>query len=140
MIACDFSPRAISLVQRHPLYAQSDIQAFSADITCPEELEQIPLNCVDVATLVFVLSAIHPKKWSQAMDNIYKRIKPGGWLLIRDYGRYDMAQIRFKSGHKIADNFYMRQVSIYLDIFYLVGLHIRLMIWFSNTSNLKFSL
>ena len=36
-------------------------------------------------------------------------MKPGGVLLFRDYGLYDHAMLRFGRGHKIADNFYMRQ-------------------------------
>ncbi|KAL5241090.1 hypothetical protein ACI65C_008500 [Semiaphis heraclei] len=107
--ACDFSPRAIECLKSNPSYDPSFINAFNCDIVTDELITRIPENSLDLVTAIFVLSAIHPDNHQTVISNIYKVLKYGGLLLFRDYGIYDMAQLRFKPGHKIADNFYMRQ-------------------------------
>ncbi|XP_063830222.1 tRNA N(3)-methylcytidine methyltransferase METTL6 [Ostrinia nubilalis] len=107
--ACDFSPRAVDFVKANPLFDASRMKAFCADLTTEDLFENVEENSVDIASLIFVLSAIQPLAWPQVAIVAFKALRPGGVLLFRDYGRYDMAQLRFKPGHKIADNFYMRQ-------------------------------
>ncbi|MBN3305517.1 METL6 protein, partial [Amia calva] len=107
--ACDFSPRAVEFVKQNPLYCADRCEAFQCDLTRDDLLKSVPSQSVNVATLIFVLSAIHPDKMHLAIENLYKVLKPGGIVLFRDYGLYDHAMLRFKSGSKLGENFYVRQ-------------------------------
>ncbi|CAL1299706.1 unnamed protein product [Larinioides sclopetarius] len=107
--ACDFSPRAIDLVKENSLYNPATCNAFVSDATQEKLNEKIASESVDVATMIFVLSAIHPNKMPFVLKNIFEVLRPGGMLLIRDYGLYDQAMLRFSSGHKLDENFYVRQ-------------------------------
>jgi tRNAThr (cytosine32-N3)-methyltransferase len=58
--------------------------------------------------LIFIFSALNPAQWNRALHNIYRVLKPGGRVLFRDYGRGDLAQVRFKKGRYMGENFYVR--------------------------------
>ena len=64
----------------------------------------------DAITLLFVMSALDPINGSMesAVKSLYKYLKPGGMVFFRDYGRYDLAQLRLKPGKCLSDNFYAR--------------------------------
>ncbi|XP_012692944.2 tRNA N(3)-methylcytidine methyltransferase METTL6 [Clupea harengus] len=107
--ACDFSPRAVEFVKQNSLYSPERCLAFQCDLTKDDLRDNISAESVDAATLIFVLSAIHPDKMQHALENLFRVLKPGGVVLFRDYGLYDHAMLRFKSGNKLGENFYVRQ-------------------------------
>ena len=108
IFACDLSPRAVELMRNHARYDPEKMKIFQTDITAEDCFADVECS-VTVATLIFVLSAIHPEKFRKVVENLYNVLDNGGVVLLRDYGLYDMAQLRFKPGHKIDENFYMRQ-------------------------------
>jgi methyltransferase-like protein 6 len=106
--ACDFSPRAINFVKADPRYDEKRAHAFVADIISDKLIDTV-IEGVDIASLIFVLSAVHPDKFVEALHNIFDVLKPGGIFIFRDYGLHDMAQLRFKAHNKLGENFYVRQ-------------------------------
>ncbi|KAL8745724.1 MAG: hypothetical protein Q9190_002163 [Brigantiaea leucoxantha] len=106
--ACDFSARAIQLIQEAESYDEKHITAEVWDIadkSLPTGLEE---NSVDVVLMIFVFSALHPKQWKQAVNNVWRVLRPGGEVCFRDYGRGDLAQVRMRKGRWMEENFYIR--------------------------------
>lgn len=109
-IGADCSKNAIEMVKQNPLYNAERMHLFVTDITQPIPLP--PTIQVDFATLIFVLSAVHPDKMEQVLANIRTCMKPGGILFFRDYALYDLAQLRFAATSKLSENWYVRQGNI----------------------------
>ena len=107
--ACDFSPRAVEFVKAHPLYDEGRVHVFQCDVTGEQLTDHVTVDSVDIATVVFVLSAVHPEKMVATLKNIHCVLKSDGVVLVRDYGLHDYAMLRFAPGHKLQENFYVRQ-------------------------------
>jgi len=105
---CDLSATAVNLVKEHKEFSQQRCFSFVCDVT--KDWSEVPFlpASLDVITLIFVLSAVHPDKMANVASKMFHYMKPGGQVFFRDYGRYDLAQLRFKKGKCIQDNFYAR--------------------------------
>ncbi|CAG9465621.1 unnamed protein product [Pedinophyceae sp. YPF-701] len=95
---CDFSPRAVEIVRAHEMYATGRVNAFVADIV-RDDLPRtggVAPGSVDVCTMIFVLSAVAPRRMRAALANVAQCLKEGGGVVaFRDYAEGDLAQMRF---------------------------------------------
>jgi len=106
--ACDFSKKAVEVIRENEAYYTQNIQADVWDVAGDELPPGLSEGSVDVVLMIFVFSALSPSQWTQAVQNVYRVLKPGGEVLFRDYGRGDLAQVRFKKGRYMEENFYVR--------------------------------
>ncbi|KAL1559489.1 tRNA N(3)-methylcytidine methyltransferase METTL6 [Salvia divinorum] len=63
---------------------------------------------VDFVTLIFTLSALPLDRMPKAIKECFDILKPGGMLLFRDYGIYDMTMLRFDPQRRIGYREYLR--------------------------------
>lgn len=109
--ACDYSKRAIEVIRAQEAYTSQPTPVLQADVwdvaadCLPSGLEN---GSVDIVLMIFIFSALSPEQWTQAVGNVFRLLKPGGEVLFRDYGRGDLAQVRFKKGRYLDENFYVR--------------------------------
>lgn len=110
LIGVDYSKQAVEVVRQVPEYVSPNVRAEVWDLADPNgELPPgVTPHSVDIVVMIFVFSALSPDQWKQAVSNLKKLLKPDGLLLFRDYGRYDLTQIRFKKERLLDDNFYVR--------------------------------
>jgi tRNAThr (cytosine32-N3)-methyltransferase len=106
--ACDFSKKAVEVIRENEAYDTKNIQADVWDAASESLPPGLQEGTVDVVLMIFIFSALSPSQWNQAVHNIYRALKPGGEVLFRDYGRGDLAQVRFKKGRYLEENFYIR--------------------------------
>ncbi|GAU20558.1 hypothetical protein TSUD_33050 [Trifolium subterraneum] len=63
---------------------------------------------VDFITLIFTLSAVPLERMPRSIKECFTVLKPGGMVLFRDYGLYDMTMLRFESDKRVGFREYMR--------------------------------
>ena len=62
----------------------------------------------DGVLMVFMLSAVPPEKMRACVRNAFSLLKPGGKVFFRDYGLFDLTQLRFPADQKLATKLYYR--------------------------------
>ena len=123
--AFDVSPAALAAAQRNADAAglsSSRFFAFQGDPlqTGPHRFRELLFEEArahgwslpggfDAALAVFVLSALAPSALPTFVASLVSALRPGGQLLVRDYGLYDMPMLRFSAHARRGPGLYQRE-------------------------------
>eukprot|EP00002_Diphylleia_rotans_P002953 TRINITY_DN11957_c0_g1_i1.p1 TRINITY_DN11957_c0_g1~~TRINITY_DN11957_c0_g1_i1.p1 ORF type:complete len:260 (-),score=65.31 TRINITY_DN11957_c0_g1_i1:124-903(-) len=106
--AFDFAEEAVNVVKANAEYDPERCLAFRYDPTTEEFPEFVKESSIDITTMIYLLSAIPPHKMDEVLTKLNRVMKPGAVILFRDYAKYDLTQLRFKKGHRLGENQYVR--------------------------------
>ncbi|XP_016551110.1 tRNA N(3)-methylcytidine methyltransferase METTL6 isoform X2 [Capsicum annuum] len=114
---CDFSasrfPNWLACTACRENFFQKQSMCISDARSCskqdfPSAKNNSCIGGVDFVTLIFTLSAVPLHRMSRAITECFSVLKPGGLLLFRDYGLYDMTMLRFEPEQRVGYREYMR--------------------------------
>jgi len=115
--AMDISSEAIDLLHKDRRFIHCNQSTFESGRSIFGHVCDIskffPPPCIgvaDVTTLIFCISALDPDDMPKAARHVASSLKPGGVLIVRDYGRYDEAQMKLGTSRnkRLKDNFYRK--------------------------------
>jgi tRNAThr (cytosine32-N3)-methyltransferase len=123
----DLSSVAIDLMCKDSRFQQAALDGRAFGWTA-NLVQSLPAECQGVATvstLLFCLSAIDPTQHVAAARHAAATLQEGGVLIIRDYARYDEAQLKLAAQrHKLwSNNFYVKYDSTKCYYFTTDDLH-----------------
>ncbi|CDO99971.1 unnamed protein product [Coffea canephora] len=107
---CDIStsgfPEWLACSSSQERFCKSSMVDF-CEVSCSEE-SSCCIGGVDLVTLIFTLSALPLRMMPTAIQECFSVLKPGGMLLFRDYGLYDMTMLRFDPKQRVGYREYRR--------------------------------
>ena len=109
IFAFDFASKSVEMVKNNEkvIAAKNRSDIFLHDLSSDEKIP-VAENSIDCIICTFVLSALPKERMKQAVSKMASCLKIGGEIFFRDYGRHDMAQLRFKPNRVVGENFYSR--------------------------------
>jgi SAM-dependent methyltransferase len=97
-LGCDLAPGAVDRANERLVREElaHRAAAFCWDLgQPPPRSAPLPRAGVDTVLAIFTLSALPPEDLPHAFVHLASCLRPGGQLLLRDYGRLDLKQLKF---------------------------------------------